>query len=84
MADDDAEEITVYTTPFCVPCEHLKRFLSERGVPFVVRDLMMDEEAEARVAAAGIHASPALEVDGRIYAGPALEPARLKALLGLE
>ena len=76
-------QVTVYTTPFCVPCEQLKRYLSERGVAFRVRDLLMDEAAQERLEAAGIRATPALEVDGELLAGPALTPERLRALLGL-
>jgi len=84
MAHDETRPITLYTTPFCVPCEHLKRFLGEHDVPFVVRDVMMDEDAQTRLSAAGVHSSPALEVGGKIYAGSALEPQRLSGLLGLE
>ena len=84
MADEDAApEVVVYTTPFCAPCEQLKRFLSDNGVPFTIRDLMMDEEAQDRLEEKGIRSTPALEVDGEIYAGEALSPDRVKVLLGL-
>jgi len=76
-------EVTVYSTPFCAPCEGLKRFLAARGVAFRVRDLMMDEDAQERLEARGIRSTPALEVDGEIYAGDALSPERVRALLGL-
>ncbi len=77
-------QVTVYSTPFCTPCESLKRFLAAREVEFRVRDLMMDDEAQARLEAAGIWSTPALEIDGAIYAGEQLEPQRLEAMLGLE
>jgi glutaredoxin-like protein NrdH len=76
-------EVTVYTTPFCAPCEQLKRFLAEHGVAFRTRDLLMDEDAQDRLEAKGIRSTPALEVDGEIYAGDSLSPARVRQLLGL-
>ena len=76
-----AREVIVYSTPFCAPCEQMKRYLTAQGVPFRVRDLLMDEEAEARLAAHNIRSTPAIEIDGEIYAGETLTPERLKALL---
>lgn len=78
-----ARDVVVYTSPFCAPCEQLKRFLATHGVGFRVRDLLMDEEAQDRLEDARIRSTPALEVDGQLYAGEALTPERLKALLGL-
>ena len=37
-------DVVIYSTPFCVPCEQLKRYLDAHGVSFTTRDLMMDEE----------------------------------------
>lgn len=84
MADEDAApEVVVYTTPFCAPCEQLKRFLSDNGVPFTIRDLMMDEDAQDRLEDRGIRSTPALEVDGEIYAGEKLDPALVRELVGI-
>lgn len=74
------KQVIVYSTPLCAPCEALKRELTARGVAFRSVDLMMDEEAADRLEAQGIRSSPALEVDGRIYAGQALTGERLDAL----
>lgn len=76
-------EVTVYSTPFCAPCESLKRYLAAHAVAFRVRDLMMDEDAQERLEAAGIRSTPALEVDGALYAGEQLDPQRLETILGL-
>jgi glutaredoxin-like protein NrdH len=76
-------EVTVYSTPFCAPCEQLKRFLKDNGIGFTVRDLMMDEDAADRLEAKGIRSTPALEVNGEIYAGETLDPARVRALVGI-
>lgn len=77
-------EVVVYTSPFCAPCEQLKRFLAAEGVAFKVRDLLMDEDAQDRLEAARIRSTPALEVDGKLYAGDALSPDKVRALLGIE
>ncbi|MBL6612534.1 MAG: glutaredoxin family protein [Reyranella sp.] len=73
--------ITVYTTPLCGPCEALKRALMGRGVHFRTVDLLMDEAAAERLEEKGIRSAPALEIDGRIYAGAALSDEKLDALL---
>ena len=73
--------IVVYTTPLCAPCEALKRALAARGLAFRTVDLLMDEEAAERLEEHGIRSAPALEVDGRLYAGAALAPDRLDAVL---
>ena len=75
--------VTVYSTPLCAPCEQLKAYLRYRGVEFAAKDLMMDEEAQDRMEQFGIRSTPALEVDGEIYAGEALSPEKVKALLNL-
>lgn len=78
-----AKQVTVYSTPFCVPCEQLKGWLKARGVTFDVRDLLMDEEAADRMDELGIRSTPVLEIDGSLYVGPDLAPERLPKLLGL-
>ncbi len=86
MGDDAAgaaKEVIVYSSPFCAPCEALKKFLSERDVDFTVRDLMMDEDAQDRLEEFGIRSTPALEIDGQLYAGGALNPQNVKDLLNL-
>lgn len=78
-----APEVTVYSTPLCAPCERLKQYLKAHGVPFVAKDLMMDEEAAERIEDLGIRSSPVLEVDGRFYAGAQLTPESLAGILGI-
>lgn len=75
-------KVTVYSTPFCAPCEQLKRYLTERDIPYTVRDLMMDEEAQDLLERHHIRSTPALEVDGEIYAGETLDAERLRRLFG--
>lgn len=74
--------ITVYTTPLCAPCEALKRALEARGVEFRIIDLLLDEEAAERLEDEGIRSAPALEIDGKLYAGASLSDDQLDAVLG--
>ncbi|MCX7142333.1 MAG: glutaredoxin family protein [Proteobacteria bacterium] len=79
-----AQEIIVYSTPFCGPCDKLKQYLAKNGVQFIAKDLMMDEEAADHIDSLGIRSSPVLEVDGRAYAGAQLSPESLAGILGLK
>ncbi len=80
---EKAAEVVVYTSPMCAPCEQLKSYLKHLGVPFRVRDLLMDEEAQDRLDEARIRSTPALEVGGVIYAGSELTPEKVRALVGV-
>lgn len=82
--ESNMPHITVYSTPFCAPCERLKQFLSHRGIEFAAKDLMMDEEAADRLEGLGIRSSPVLEIDGKFYTGTQLSPESLVALLGID
>lgn len=64
-----APELVVYSSPLCIPCEHLKRYLADRGLAFTVRDVMMDEEAGELLEDAGIFSTPVLSVDGDLIVG---------------
>ena len=75
--------LIVYSTPLCRPCEALKRILTAEGLDFEVVDLLVDEEAAALMEREGVRSSPALSIDGRIYAGADLEMENLAALLDL-
>jgi len=79
---DKPRDVVVYTSPMCAPCEQLKAYLRRLGVPFRVRDLLMDEEAQDRLDEARIRSTPALEVDGIIHAGSELTPDKVRALVG--
>ena len=78
-----ASEVIVYSTPFCAPCDSLKQYLKANSVPFIAKDLMMDEEAAEHIEDLGIRSSPVLEVDGKAYAGAQLSHDSLNAILGL-
>ena len=67
-SNGQAAEVIVYSTPLCAPCEQLKHYLKAHDVEFVVKDLMMDEDAADRLDDLGIRSTPALEVNGEVYA----------------
>lgn len=75
--------VIVYSTPLCVPCEQLKRYLAAHDVSFVTKDLMMDEDAAEFVEGRGIRTSPVLQVGETLLHGNDLEPSNIDALLGL-
>ena len=75
--------VTVYSTPFCAPCERLKAYLKAQGVAFTVRDLMLDEEAADMIESRNIRSSPVLQVGDDLYHGPDLQPDALARILAL-
>lgn len=76
-------EIIVYSTPLCQPCEQLKRYLTDLGVDFTAKDLMIDEDAAEFIDEQNIRTSPILQVGDVLLHGADLEPARIDKLLGL-
>lgn len=78
-----AAEVIVYSTPMCAPCERLKQYLHAKGVRFVAKDLLMDEEAAEKMEHLGIRSTPVLEIDGRYYSGSELTPESLSHVLGI-
>lgn len=41
--------VTVFTTPGCPACAAIKRYLDQKGVPFVERDVTTDPSAMAEM-----------------------------------
>lgn len=61
--------ITVYSSPLCGPCERMKAWLTERGHDFIVRDVMMDEEAGELLERRDIRTTPVLQVGDTFVVG---------------
>jgi|TARA_B100000315_G_C14097308_1_gene372039 glutaredoxin-like protein NrdH len=78
-----AETVIVYSTPFCAPCERLKRYLKSLEVEFRVVDLMMDEEAADLMASKKLYGAPVLQVGEQFLAGQNLVPENINAALGI-
>ncbi len=67
-------EIALYCRPRCAACGALSRWLDERGVPWVMRDVTADSSAAERVTRLGFRSLPVVEVpDGRSAWGGDLE-----------
>ena len=75
------QEVIVYSTPFCGPCEQLKEYLRSRRVLYTVKDPHMDEDAADYLESRGVYTTPVLRVGEEILTG--FEPAQVDALLGL-
>ena len=55
-------------------------FLSQRGIPFVAKDVSTDTEARAELVALGSRSTPTIKVGVDVLIG--FNPAKLLALLG--
>lgn len=72
----------VYTTPSCVWCTRVKRWLTENGVAFREVNIAADDAAAARlVARSGQQGVPQIEVGADIVVG--FDQPRLAQLLGV-
>ncbi|MGD1995965.1 MAG: glutaredoxin family protein [Anaerolineae bacterium] len=60
----------------------MKEFLSQRGVPFVERDVAQDEAALAELEQLGVFTTPVTVIDGEVVVG--FDRVRLDALLSVE
>ena len=47
----------------------MKEFLSQRGVPFIERDVSQDEDALAELEALGVMTTPVTVIDGEMVIG---------------
>jgi glutaredoxin len=57
----------------------VKEFLSQKGIPFIERDVSRDEEALAELEALGVLTTPVTVMDGEIVIG--FDRAKLEQLL---
>lgn len=60
---------TVYTQPGCRFCEMAKEFLSTHGIPYVERDVSVDEAAVHELRRLGTLAIPTIILNGRVIVG---------------
>ena len=58
----------------------VKEFLSQKGVAYVERDLMKDEQALVELSKLGYMTTPVTKIDGEIVVG--FDRKKLEALLG--
>lgn len=68
--EDDQVNVTVYATPTCPHCHHVKDFLNRRGVEFVERDVSAERgAAEEMFRMSGQMGVPVVVVDGEVVVG---------------
>lgn len=74
--------VNIYTTPTCGYCHQAKRFLAERGVPYVEYDVSRDQAAaEEMVRLTGHMGVPVIVIDGEVVIG--FDRPRLEQLLAI-
>jgi len=62
--------IKVYSTPSCVYCVTLKKFLTEKGIEFEAIDVSENEaELQQMIDKSGQMGVPVVEIDGQIVVG---------------
>ena len=61
--------ITIYSKPNCVRCEMVKRYLTDKGVPFGVIDVFEDDKALAMLRDKGFSQMPVVDVNGEFHTG---------------
>ena len=75
-------DITVYTTPTCGYCRHLKSYLEQRGVEYTERDVSVDRAAaEEMVQRSGQMGVPVTVIGDQVVV-VGFDRARLDSLLG--
>lgn len=72
--------VTVYSKPNCMQCQFTKRFLTDQGIPFDIKDVEENEEALQEVVALGFKSLPVVSVEGQ-EAFSGFKPDRLKKIL---
>lgn len=75
-----ARNVTVYTQPACPPCQAVKDYLQQRGIPFTERDINTDAEAVQELRQMRAMTTPVTVIDGEPVTG--FDEQRLSELLG--
>lgn len=73
--------VILYTQPNCRPCQSAKDFLSQKGIPFVAKDVAGDEQAQQELLALGSRSTPTLKIGDEILIG--FSPSKILKALGL-
>jgi glutaredoxin-like YruB-family protein len=75
------KKVVVYSQPGCPPCDWVKTYLTERGIPFTVRDVSSDFSAQKElVGKYKSRSTPTIVVDEEVMIG--FDPDRLEEMLG--
>lgn len=61
--------VVLYTQPYCGACRLVEQYLSERQIPFAVRDVSLDASALASLEERGYLSTPVTRVGDQWIAG---------------
>lgn len=76
------KRVIIFTTPSCPHCNHAKRYLRERGIPFRDVDVSRDPAAARdMIRRSGQQGVPVIDIGGKIVIG--FNKAEVDRLLGL-
>jgi glutaredoxin-like YruB-family protein len=74
-------KVVIFTQPDCPPCQVVKLFLEEKGVPFEERDISLDPSAVGELTEQyNSHSTPTLVIGEEVMIG--FDPERLDEILG--
>ncbi len=83
MRSDTVNMITIYSTPTCVYCNTLKKYLDSKDIKFEEIDVSQNEkELEKMVEISGQMGVPVIDIDGNIVIG--FDKQKIDELLGLK
>jgi len=76
------KKVRIFSTPSCIYCHTLKKFLGERNVSFEEVDVSKDRQAlEEMVQKSGQMGVPVSEIDGEIVVG--FDKGKISKLLNI-
>lgn len=77
-----AQEIIIYTTPYCPYCQAAKKFFKQQGLEYQEIDVSQDPvKAQEMVQKSGQMGVPVIDIDGQIIVG--FQKQRLEEALGV-
>lgn len=80
--EKETPKVKIYSTPTCVYCVTLKKFLEEKGVEFEEIDVSAnDAAAKEMVERSGQMGVPVVDIDGEIIVG--FDKEKISEKLGL-
>jgi len=66
----EGKSITIYSTPTCAYCHQAKRYLTEKGVKYLEKDVATDVDArDEMIRISGQMGVPVIVVNGQIIIG---------------
>ena len=76
-------QITVYSQPDCPPCEITKKFLTEYGFPFEVKNIKTDHKAKKElIQKYNSYTTPTIIIEDTVITG--FDLVKLKDVLKIE